>query len=71
VSGGSTDIQRLIRELKRRGWVMLSVNSGHHTLRSPGGHRVVLPGSPSPHGLKDTLARIRKIERSELTNGQP
>jgi predicted RNA binding protein YcfA (HicA-like mRNA interferase family) len=59
----TSDVRRLIRELRRQGWAVQNTGSGHHKLTHPSGEFMFLPHSPSCHRWeKNARAWVRKVE---------
>jgi hypothetical protein len=59
----TSDVRRLIRELRRQGWVVQQTGSGHHKATHPSGGFMFLPCSPSCHRWeKNARAWIRQVE---------
>lgn len=59
----SSDVRKLLREVRKQGAVVEQTRGGHQRIYGPGGRKpfIVLPSSPSDHrGLLNCRALLRR-----------
>jgi predicted RNA binding protein YcfA (HicA-like mRNA interferase family) len=59
------DLERLLEEARRRGWLVEHTRSGHMRLRHPNGSQLFCPTTPSdPRTLLNVKADLKRAERA-------
>ncbi len=66
MAGATSEMDKIIRKAKKRGWSAEKTGGGHWRLTSPGGVRVIASTSPgSSSYIRNIRGKIAQVERRE------